>query len=183
MSRIARKPIYFDKKVYIVIKKKYIYCIKDKLSLKLKIPNFININLNLYNYVITLIPKNNSKNFKKWSLIGTFRSLLNNNIIGVSKGFKKKLILVGIGYKAEVINNYLLLNIGYTHIIKYKIPNNIFIKCSNINEIDILGCNKQLVGQVASHIRSYRPPEKYRKGKGIRYFNELVLIKEYKKKK
>ncbi len=179
MSRIAKKPIIVLKKIIIKIKNNYIYCIKKDLIIKNKIPNCINI---IFNKEKKLIYFKLKKLSNKLNILGTFRSIINNNIIGLNKNFKKKLILIGIGYKAYILNNILNLNIGFSHIISYKIPNNIIIICPTFNEIIIKGYDKQLVGQVAARIRSYRPPENYRKGKGIRYVDELVRIKEYKKK-
>ncbi len=181
MSRIAKKPILVFKNIKIKLKKNVIFLIKDKLIIKKKIPFYINLILSNNNKIINLKLISNIYNNKLF-LVGTFRSILNNIIIGLYKGFKKKLILVGIGYKAYLIKNNLCLNIGYSHIINYLIPKNIEINCPSFNEIVIKGYDKQLVGQVASRIRSYKPPENYRKGKGIRYLNELVRIKEYKKK-
>ncbi len=179
MSRIAKKPIIVLKDIIIKIKNNYIYCIKKKLIIKNKVPNFIDIKFDKKNRLINL-------KLKKWSnklnILGTFRSIINNNIIGLNKNFIKKLVLIGIGYKAYIVNNILNLNIGFSHIINYKIPNGINIICPSFTEIVIKGYDKQMVGQVAARIRSYRPPENYRKGKGIRYIDEFVSIKEYKKK-
>ena len=116
------------------------------------------------------------------SLWGLNRSLINNMIIGVTKKFYKTLKIYGIGYKVFINKNKLLfLNVGYNHEIIYYIPKSVFIKCIQDNLIQISGCNKQLVGQVASDIRSIKKPEPY-KGKGIRYNDEYIKIKVSKKK-
>ncbi len=177
MSRIAKKPIFIPDNIFVKVEKNKIFINKKELTIIKIIPNFILVNIN--NNIINLKLKNYCK---KWYMLGTYRSILNNIFIGLSIGFEKKLILVGIGYKAYLDNNILFLNIGYSHIIKFNIPKNIEISCPSSNEILVKGYNKELVGQVAAIIRSYRPPEPYRKGKGIRYLNEIVRIKENKKK-
>ncbi len=179
MSRIAKKPIIVLDDIIIKIKTKYIYCIKGNLIIKNKIPNCINI---IFNEEKKLIYLKLKKYSNKKNILGTLRSIINNNIIGLYKNFEKKLILIGIGYKAFIKDNILNLNIGFSHIITYLIPDNINITCPTSNEIVVRGYDKQLVGQVSARIRSFRPPESYRKGKGIRYINEFVRIKEYKKK-
>ncbi|ARC54635.1 hypothetical protein AOE58_01865 [Candidatus Riesia pthiripubis] len=113
--------------------------------------------------------------------IGTMCSLIKNSIKGVTSGFKKRLQLVGIGYRSVVERKKLILSIGFSHNIFYDIPSDIEIECNSQTEILITGINKQRVGQIAAEIRSYKTPEPY-KGKGIRYLNELVKIKETKKK-
>ena len=111
----------------------------------------------------------------------TTRALLANMVTGVSTGFKKEMELRGVGYKAAVQGKDLVLNLGYSHEIRYPVPVNIKIETPTPTEVVVSGFNKQQVGQVASEIRSFRPPEPY-KGKGVRYKGEFVLIKEGKKK-
>jgi large subunit ribosomal protein L6 len=113
-------------------------------------------------------------------MAGTFRALMNNLVIGVSRGFEKKLTLVGVGYRAQVQNNNLTLTLGYSHPIEYRAPAGISIETPSQTELVIKGCDKQKVGQVAAEIRSFRPPEPY-KGKGVRYADEKVSLKEAKK--
>ncbi len=115
------------------------------------------------------------------AMSGTIRSLLSNMVLGVNKGFEKKLILVGVGYRAQVNDNLLVLSLGFSHVIDYKIPEGIQIKLSTPTEIVVSGIDKQRVGQVASEIRAYRKPEPY-KGKGVRYSDEVIILKEAKKK-
>ena len=114
---------------------------------------------------------------------GLMRALLNNMIIGVSTGFTKELVIIGTGYKADVMGKKLVLNLGFSHSIDYPIPEG--IKMSSKVEkagvvVSITGNNKETVGQIASEIRSYRPPDSY-KGKGVRYRNEVVRLKAGKK--
>ncbi|MAZ77136.1 MAG: 50S ribosomal protein L6 [Legionellaceae bacterium] len=115
------------------------------------------------------------------ALSGATRSLVNNMVIGVSTGFVKKLRLVGVGYRAQVQGNKLVLSLGFSHPVEYALPEGIQAKTPSQTEIEIEGINKQLVGQVAAEVRSFRPPEPY-KGKGVRYHDEVVLLKETKKK-
>jgi len=115
------------------------------------------------------------------ALAGTFRSLVNNMVIGVSKGFEKKLTLIGVGYRAKVQGKSINLVVGYSHPINYSLPEGVTAETPSQTEIVIKGADKQLVGQVAAEIRKFRPPEPY-KGKGIRYEDEYVYRKEAKKK-
>jgi large subunit ribosomal protein L6 len=113
-------------------------------------------------------------------MAGTYRSLVNNMIVGVSSGFEKKLTLVGVGYRAQMQGNKLNLALGYSHPIEYAAPEGIAIETPTQTEVVVKGCDKQKVGQVASEIRAFRPPEPY-KGKGVRYADERVIRKEAKK--
>jgi len=110
------------------------------------------------------------------SLHGLTRSLIKNMVEGVSQGFSKKLQVIGVGYKAEMKGDNLTLNVGYSHPIVINFPDTIKTQCPTPNEIIIEGSDKELVGQVAAKIRSYKKPEPY-KGKGIRYFDEHVRRK------
>lgn len=114
-------------------------------------------------------------------LAGTARALIRNIINGVTKGYERKLILIGVGFKAQAQGKVLNLAIGFSHPIKYALPAGITIETPSQTEIIVKGIDKQLVGQVAAEIRAYRPPEPY-KGKGIRYEGEVVIQKEGKKK-
>jgi large subunit ribosomal protein L6 len=115
------------------------------------------------------------------ALAGTFRSLVNNMVLGVSEGFERKLELVGVGYRAKASGKSLNLVVGYSHPIDYPLPEGIVVETPSQTEIVIRGADKQLVGQVAAEIREFRPPEPY-KGKGIRYAGERIYRKEAKKK-
>lgn len=122
---------------------------------------------------------NDSRQAKAMS--GTVRALVANMVTGVSKGFERKLTLVGVGYRAQVKGTQVNLQLGFSHDIMHNMPEGIKAECPTQTEIIIKGVNKQVVGQVAAEIRAYRPPEPY-KGKGVRYFDERVIIKETKKK-
>ena len=115
------------------------------------------------------------------SLHGLTRTLLNNMIIGVTEGFEKKLSLIGVGYKASVQGSKLNLAVGFSHPVNFEAPQGITITTPTPTEIVIKGADRQVVGQLAAEIRAVRPPEPY-KGKGIRYVDEKVVIKETKKK-
>ena len=115
------------------------------------------------------------------ALAGTLRQLVNNMVIGVTKGFEKKLTLLGVGYKAQATGNKLNLTVGYSHPVNMDMPEGITVATPTPTEIVIKGADRQRVGQVAAEVRAVRPPEPY-KGKGIRYSDEKVAIKETKKK-
>jgi large subunit ribosomal protein L6 len=112
---------------------------------------------------------------------GTMRALLSNMVIGVTRGFERKLQLVGVGYRAQSQGNKLNLTLGFSHPVEHSMPANIKVETPTQTEIVIKGIDKQLVGQVAAEIRAYRKPEPY-KGKGVRYSDETVTLKETKKK-
>ena len=116
-----------------------------------------------------------------WAQAGTVRSLINNMIEGVSKGFEKKLLLNGVGYRAKASGKNLNLSLGFSHPVDHAIPEGITVETPSQTEIILKGADKQLVGQTAANIRAYRKPEPY-KGKGIRYSDENVRRKEAKKK-
>jgi len=112
---------------------------------------------------------------------GTMRANLNNMVTGVSTGFQKKLQLVGVGYRAQAAGDTLNLSLGFSHPVAHKMPAGVKVECPTQTEILIKGSDKQQVGQVAAEVRAYRKPEPY-KGKGVRYADEVVVIKETKKK-
>ncbi len=116
-----------------------------------------------------------------WAMAGTTRALLNNMVLGCSTGFTRKLTLIGVGYRAQAKGDVLNLTLGFSHPIDYPVPAGITIETPSQTEIVVMGADKQRVGQVASEIRGFRPPEPY-KGKGVRYADENVLRKETKKK-
>jgi large subunit ribosomal protein L6 len=115
------------------------------------------------------------------AMSGTMRQLVNNMVVGVTKGFEKKLSLIGVGYKAQATGTKLNLVVGYSHPVNIDMPAGISVATPTPTEILIKGADRQRVGQIAAEIRSVRPPEPY-KGKGIRYADEKITIKETKKK-
>ena len=115
------------------------------------------------------------------AMSGTVRALLANMIVGVSKGFERKLTLVGVGYRASAAGDTLNLTLGFSHPVNYKMPKGVVVTTPTQTEVVLKSSNKQQVGQVAAEIRAFRPPEPY-KGKGVRYADEVVILKETKKK-
>jgi len=115
------------------------------------------------------------------AMSGTLRALVANMVVGVTKGFEKRLTLVGVGYRAQAQGDKLNLALGFSHPVVHKMPKGVKCETPTQTEIVIKGLDKQQVGQVAAEIRAYRPPEPY-KGKGVRYANEQIVLKETKKK-
>ena len=128
---------------------------------------------------ITVKPRSGSR--FSTAIAGTTRALLANMVEGVTKGFEKKLELKGVGYRANTEGKKLNLTLGFSHPVAYEVPEGITIETPSQTEVIVKGNDKQKVGQVAAEIRSFRPPEPY-KGKGVRYSDERVVIKEAKKK-
>jgi len=128
---------------------------------------------------LSFTPVNDGRDANAMS--GTLRQLVNNMVLGVSKGFEKKLSLIGVGYKAAASGNKLNLAIGFSHPVDIVMPAGVTVATPTPTEIIIKGADRQVVGQIASEVRAVRPPEPY-KGKGIRYADEKVVIKETKKK-
>lgn len=174
MSRIAKAPIELPSGVEIKFN-------DSEVSVKGPKGNLVqtlhaNVSLEQEDKTITVKPAKDSD----IPMAGTFRSLVNNMVVGVSDGFEKKLTLVGVGYRAQVQGTKLTLALGFSHPVEYIAPEGITIEAPTQTEIVVKGCDKQKVGQVASEIRSFRPPEPY-KGKGVRYSDERVVRKEAKK--
>jgi large subunit ribosomal protein L6 len=128
---------------------------------------------------LSFVPANESAEADAMS--GTMRALVANMVSGVSKGFEKKLTLVGVGFRAQASGNKLNLQIGYSHPVNFEMPAGVTVTTPTPTEIIVKGANRQVIGQLAAEIRDARPPEPY-KGKGIRYADERVVIKETKKK-
>ena len=128
---------------------------------------------------LSFAPANESREAN--AMTGTMRQLVNNMVVGVTKGFEKKLTLIGVGYKAAASGNKLNLAVGYSHPVNKEMPAGITVATPLPTEIIIKGADRQRVGQIAAEIRAIRPPEPY-KGKGIRYSDEKITIKETKKK-
>ena len=176
MSKIGKQHINIPEKVKVTLNNSNLVVNGPKGELSMKM--FDSINLELSDTKIILIPKEITKKVK--SLWGLARALINNMVIGVAEGFTKRLEINGVGYKANMDGDLLILNLGYSHEIIYPIPSDVQVKCEK-NKIEVTGCDKQLVGQICADIRSLRKPEPY-KGKGIKYENEIILRKEGKKK-
>ena len=177
MSRVGKMPVTIPAGVDVSIK-------EDQISVK-----GTGGTLNLARNALVKIVSNDGKlNFEPANesreanaMSGTIRQLVNNMVVGVTKGFEKKLNLVGVGYKAAASNNKLNLQVGYSHPVNIDMPQGITVATATPTEIVIKGADRQRVGQIAAEIRAVRPPEPY-KGKGIRYSDEKIVIKETKKK-
>jgi len=115
------------------------------------------------------------------AMSGTIRAILSNMVAGVTKGFERKLTLVGVGYRAQAQGDKLNLTLGFSHPVVHQMPKGIKVETPTQTEILVKGLDRQLVGQVAATVRAYRPPEPY-KGKGVRYADEVIVLKETKKK-
>jgi large subunit ribosomal protein L6 len=177
MSRVAKNPVAIPAGVEVKFNATDV-TVKGSLG-TLSTPLCGDVEVKLDNNELTFAAKNDSK-FAR-SMSGTLRALLNNMVTGVSKGFEKKLQLVGVGYRAQAAGDTLNLSLGFSHPVAHKMPEGITVATPTQTEILIKGANKQLVGQVAAEIRAYRSPEPY-KGKGVRYADEVVVLKETKKK-
>lgn len=175
MSRVAKMPVKLPAGVQ-VSAAKGLLTVKGKTTLTVVVPPMVEIEVN--GDVVTIKADSIATNAMQ---SGTFRALLNNAVVGVSAGYEKKLILVGVGYRASVQNKKVNLAVGLSHPVEYPIPEGISVETPTQTEIVIKGADKKMVGQVAADLRSYRPPEPY-KGKGVRYSTEKVELKEAKKK-
>jgi len=177
MSRVGKMPVAVPQGVDVSIK-------NDQISVK---GTGGNLSLALNSLVkvsneggkLSFVPANESREANAMS--GTMRQLVNNMVVGVTKGFEKKLSLVGVGYKATAQGSKLNLAVGYSHPVNKEMPAGITVATPGPTEVVIKGADRQRVGQVAAEIRAIRPPEPY-KGKGIRYADEKITIKETKKK-
>ena len=177
MSRVGKMPVTIPAGVDVSIK-------EDQISVKgsggtLNLSRNVLVNVVSKDGKLNFEPANESREANAMS--GTLRQLVNNMVVGVTKGFEKKLNLVGVGYKAAAQGTKLNLTVGYSHPVNIEMPQGITVATPTATEILIKGADRQRVGQIAAEIRAVRPPEPY-KGKGIRYSDEKIVIKETKKK-
>lgn len=177
MSRVAKNPITIPLGVTVVLTENNIKITGAKGSLEIEVSSTVKVDIE--NNILKVASGDTAKNNSKYS--GTARAIISNMVIGVSKGFERKLNLVGVGYRAQAKGDLLTLSLGYSHPIEFKVPDGILVETPNQTEIVIRGCDKQLVGQVSANIRAFRSPEPY-KGKGVRYSDEQIVRKEAKKK-
>ena len=177
MSRIGQSPISFSDEVEVSLDEKNLKVKGPKGELFLEISKKINVDID--NKVIKIVNNDNSKQGK--AVWGTTRSLINNMVVGVTKGFSKNMEIVGVGYRGSLNGKVLTLNLGLSHTVEMNIPEGIEIKMDGNTKFSISGVDKQKIGQFASVVRSKRPPEPF-KGKGLRYADEFVVRKEGKKK-
>ncbi|MCC5863974.1 MAG: 50S ribosomal protein L6 [Wenzhouxiangella sp.] len=174
MSRIAKNPIELPKGVEFSQADGVVRVKGPKGTLEMNLHPAVAITLE--DGVLAVAPHNEAD----MAMAGTMRALVANMVEGVSNGFEKKLALVGVGYRASVQGKSLNLQLGFSHPVDFQIPEGVTIETPSQTEIFVRGSDKQQVGQVAAKIRAYRPPEPY-KGKGVRYADERVVMKEAKK--
>lgn len=177
MSRVAKNPVAVPAGVEVTISAS-VLAIKGPLGTLEQAAN-ANVVIKHEGDVLTFAPADDS--IRANAMSGTMRALLANMVQGVTKGFERKLQLVGVGYRAQAAGDTLNLTLGYSHPIAHKMPEGIKVETPTQTEILIKGMDRQKVGQVAADVRAYRKPEPY-KGKGVRYSDEVVVIKETKKK-
>jgi large subunit ribosomal protein L6 len=177
MSRIGNYPVVLPEKVEVTLTPGEI-AVKGPLGILTQkiVPN---VTVEKIDNRIEFKATNNSHHANAMS--GTLRALVANMVNGVTKGFEKKLTLVGVGYRAQAQGDKLNLSIGFSHPVVHQMPKGIKAETPTQTEILIKGVDRQLVGQVAAEVRGYRSPEPY-KGKGVRYANERIVLKETKKK-
>ena len=174
MSRIGKKPIDIPSGVKVTVADGNIL-VEGKEKLSMAMPPFVTAEVKENQVLVSAADESRKAN----AMHGLARSLIQNMVIGVSQGFRKELQIVGIGYKAAVAGSKLNLSLGYSHPIEFAIPEGIKVTVTPENKIFIEGCDKQLVGETAAQIRRFRKPEPY-KGKGIRYVDERIVLKEGK---
>ena len=177
MSRIAKRPVELPSGVEFQQSGTAVTIKGGKGSLSMDLNSEVEISQD--DGVLTVAPRSGSK--FATAVAGTTRALLANMVTGVTDGFERKLELVGVGYRAQAQGNKLNLTLGFSHPVEYAVPEGISIETPSQTEVVVKGTDKQKVGQVAAEIRRYRPPEPY-KGKGVRYSDERVMLKEAKKK-
>jgi large subunit ribosomal protein L6 len=177
MSRVGKMPIAVPQGVDVKITPEAV-TVKGALG-TLSLPQHALVTVSNEAGVLKVAPVNESTEANAMS--GTFRALLNNTVNGVSKGFEKKLTLVGVGFRAQAQGQKLNLQIGFSHPVVKDMPEGIKVETPSQTEILIKGMDRQVVGQIAAEVRAFRSPEPY-KGKGIRYADERVVLKETKKK-
>lgn len=177
MSRVGKNPVEIPSGVEVAIAEDVLTAKGSKGTLTVSLHEAVNVTQE--NGTIVVAPRDDSKRAR--TMWGTMRSLINNAVVGASDGFAVRMEISGVGYRAAVQGKTLNLQLGYSHDINYPIPDGISIRCERPTLIEVSGADKHQVGQVASEIRGYRPPEPY-KGKGIKYEGEYIARKEGKKK-
>lgn len=177
MSRVADSLIQLPSGVELSVKDSVVAVKGSKGNLTFDLPAGVTVEQNDKQVSLAYDKANKETNMQA----GTARALINSMVEGVSKGFERKLTLIGVGYRAQAQGNKLNLTLGFSHPVEFPVPEGITIETPTQTEIIVKGIKKQLVGQVAANIRDFRPPEPY-KGKGVRYADENVVRKEAKKK-
>ncbi|XZG71062.1 50S ribosomal protein L6 [Chitinibacteraceae bacterium HSL-7] len=177
MSRVAKNPVAIPSGVEAKVDGGVLTVKGGNGSLSQALP--ANVEVKIEGGALVFAAKDGSKGAR--ALSGTLRALANNMVTGVSKGFERKLNLVGVGYRAQAAGDVVNLTLGFSHPVAHKLPVGVKAETPSQTEIILKSADKQLLGQVAADIRAYRSPEPY-KGKGVRYSDEVVVLKETKKK-
>ena len=177
MSRIAKSPVELPQGTEFKLEGDIVTIKGSKGALTHQVNS--EVELTHEDGVVKLAPRSGSR--FAMAVTGTTRSLLSNMVTGVTEGFERKLELVGVGYRAQAQGNKLNLSLGFSHPVVYEMPEGVSVETPSQTEIVVRGSDKQKVGQAAAEIRRFRPPEPY-KGKGVRYSDERVQLKEAKKK-
>ncbi|AOY01533.1 50S ribosomal protein L6 [Jeongeupia sp. USM3] len=177
MSRVAKNPVAIPAGVEVKIDAQEIVIKGPNGSLAQSLTG--NVDVKVEDNALVFAARNGDKQSR--SMSGTLRALVSNMVTGVSKGFERKLTLVGVGYRAQAQGDVLNLTLGFSHPVAHKMPAGVKVETPSQTEIVLKGADKQVIGQVAADIRAYRAPEPY-KGKGVRYSDEVVVRKETKKK-
>jgi len=177
MSRVGKYPVPVPAGVQVALQGRTVVA-KGKMG-ELKLPLTDEVDVEIEGSQVAVKPRRDDRRSR--TMWGTTRSLINGMVTGVSAGFTKSMEITGTGYRAAVQGKDLVLNLGYSHEVRYPIPEGIKITCERPTAVKVTGADKQRVGQVAAEIRAYRGPEPY-KGKGVRYTDEQILRKEGKKK-
>ena len=177
MSRVGKYPVPVPAGVQVALQGRTVVA-KGKLG-ELKLPLTDEVDVEIEGSQVAVKPRRDDRRSR--TMWGTTRSLINGMCIGVSTGFTKSMEITGTGYRAAVQGKDLVLALGFSHEVRYAIPDGITIVCERPTAVKVTGADKQRVGQVAAEIRAYRGPEPY-KGKGVRYTDEQILRKEGKKK-
>jgi large subunit ribosomal protein L6 len=175
MSRVAKSPVIVPAGVDVTLEGSQLTVKGGKGSLSMNVHEKVAVKVDGGQVTFDV------KDAQAWAQAGTARALVNNMVLGVSKGFERKLELIGVGYRAKAGGKTLNLTLGFSHPIDYELPVGVTAETPTQTEILLRAADKQLLGQAAAEIRNFRPPEPY-KGKGIRYSDEFVLRKEAKKK-
>ncbi len=176
MSRIGKKPIVIPSSVKVAVDGAVV-TVEGKSKLSMTMPPLVKVEIadNLIHVI-----EADETNRRASAMQGLTRSLINNMVIGVTDGFKKELSIVGVGYKAQLNGKKLVLSLGFSHPVEYTVPDGVTVAVNaSTGAITVSGADKRLVGETAAEIRRFRPPEPY-KGKGIRYVDERIILKEGK---
>ncbi len=179
MSRVAKAPVVIPSNVEVTLQGNDIRVKGPKGEMAWQCHRLVEPSQDTEAGTLTFQPRQRST--RAVATTGTTRSVVSNMVVGVSEGFERRLELRGVGYRAQVEGSTLHLVLGYSHPVRYQIPEGVSVECPSQTEVVVKGADKQQVGQVAAQIRGFRPPEPY-KGKGVRYADERVVLKEAKKK-